>query len=101
MSARIPVPAASGRFPPEVATTRRGRRRGRSSFSFQAEKPRVWADKKFSARPRPPSRDVAIHPDGKRFAFASAQDGGDEKVDQIVIVFNFFDELRRAGKPAN
>ena len=40
-----------------------------SGASFQAEKPRVWADKKFLARPRPPSRDVAIHPDGKRFAY--------------------------------
>jgi serine/threonine-protein kinase len=71
-----------------------------SGASFQAEKPRVWADKKFLARPRPPSRDVAIHPDGKRFAFASAQDGGDEKVDQLVLVFDFFDELRRAAKPS-
>ena len=69
--------------------------------SFQAQKPRVWADKKFLARPRPPSRDVAIHPDGKRFAFASAQDGGDEKIAQLVLVFDFFDELRRAAKPSN
>jgi eukaryotic-like serine/threonine-protein kinase len=72
-----------------------------SGASFQAEKPRVWTDKKFVARPRPPSRDVAIHPDGKRFALASAQDGADEKIDQIVIVFDFFDELRRAAKPPN
>jgi eukaryotic-like serine/threonine-protein kinase len=72
-----------------------------SGDSFQAEKPRIWADKKFIARPRPPSRDVAIHPDGKRFAFASAQEGVDEKIDEIVLVFDFFDELRRAAKPAN
>jgi serine/threonine-protein kinase len=71
-----------------------------SGASFQAEKPRVWADKKFVARPRPPSRDIAIHPDGKRFAFASAQDGSDEKVDKLVLVFDFFDELRRAAKPS-
>ena len=39
-----------------------------SGESFQAEKPRLWADAKFVARPRTPSRDLTIHPDGKRFA---------------------------------
>jgi serine/threonine-protein kinase len=70
-----------------------------SGSSFQAEKPRVWSEAKFVARPRPPSRDIAIHPDGRRFAFASAQDGGDAPVDKLVLVFNFFDELRRLTSP--
>jgi serine/threonine-protein kinase len=68
--------------------------------SFQAGKPRVWSDAKFVGRPRPPSRDFAIHPDGKRFALASADVGGEEKVNQLVMMLNFFDELRRVAKPA-
>jgi serine/threonine-protein kinase len=71
-----------------------------SGNSFQAEKPQAWSDGKFLARPRTPSRDLGIHPDGKRFAVASASAGGEQKVTQLVVVFNFFDELRRVAKPA-
>ena len=69
-----------------------------SGNSFQADKPRLWSDAKFVGRPRTPSRDLAVHPDGKRFALASADNGGEEKVTQLVMVFNFFDELRRVAK---
>jgi Tol biopolymer transport system component len=66
-----------------------------SGNSFQAEKPRVWSEAKLVARPRPPSRDVAIHPDGRRFAVVPAKDGAEETVNQLVLVFNFFTELGR------
>lgn len=68
--------------------------------SFRAEKPRLWAEARFVGRPRTPSRDLAIHPDGRRFAIASADNGQQEKVDQLVMVFNFFNELQRLARPA-
>jgi serine/threonine-protein kinase len=69
--------------------------------SFRAEKPRVWSDGQFLGRPRPPSRDWAIHPDGRRFAIASQNaPQAQAKVNQMVFVFNFFDELRRVARPA-
>jgi serine/threonine-protein kinase len=71
-----------------------------SGSSFQVEKPRVWSDAKFVGRPRTPSRDLAIHPDGKRFAVASAGNGAEEQITQIVMVFDFFNELRRVAQPA-
>ena len=63
--------------------------------SFRAEKPRVWADKRISGRPRPPSRDLDIHPDGKRFVVAAPDAESLLRQSKIVFVFNFFDELRR------
>ena len=64
--------------------------------SFRADKPSVWSTGQISARPRSPSRDIDLHPDGERFAVASGSaeaNGG--KQDKVVFVFNFFDELRR------
>ena len=34
--------------------------------AFKAEKPQVWAETHALARPRPPSRDLVLHPDGMR-----------------------------------
>ena len=37
-----------------------------------------------------------LHPDGERIALsAAAQTPGEAKPDKVVLVFNFFDELRR------
>jgi hypothetical protein len=49
------------------------------------------------ARPRPPSRDVDLHPDGKRFAVAAADAESLLKQNKVIVVFNFFDELRRVA----
>jgi serine/threonine-protein kinase len=69
--------------------------------SFRADRPRFWSTGQFVARPRPPSRDWAMHPDGRRFAIASqGQRPAEVKINQLVFVFNFFDELRRVAKPA-
>jgi hypothetical protein len=64
--------------------------------SFRAEKPRPWSDGRYGRRPRPRSlyRPFDLHPDGNRFAvgpYAAAI----EKQDHLVLIFNFFDELRR------
>ena len=63
--------------------------------AFKAEKPRVWTETRAITRPRPPSRDLDLHPDGQRFAMASNQGDTTVKQNKAVFVFNFFDELRR------
>jgi eukaryotic-like serine/threonine-protein kinase len=63
--------------------------------SFRAEKPQPWSDGLWATRPRPPSRDFDLHPDGQRFAIAAGQTSIDAKVDKVVLAFNFFDELKR------
>ena len=68
--------------------------------SFRADKPRLWSDTTFEGRPRPPSRDLDLHPDGQRFAIAPIvrSDSVVEK-DHVVLVQNFFSELRRVAPP--
>ena len=63
--------------------------------SFRAEKPQLWSEGLWAARPRPPSRDFDLHPDGQRFAIAAGATGGDAQLDKVVLTFNFFDELKR------
>ena len=63
--------------------------------SFQADKPSVWLDARLSTRPRPPSRDLDLHPDGKRFVVGGSEEQTSVVQNRVVFVFNFFDELRR------
>jgi serine/threonine-protein kinase len=63
--------------------------------TFNAGKPVALHDTRIAVRPRPPSRDLDLHPDGKRFVVAGAEDEAGQKLDKVVFVFNFFDELRR------
>ncbi len=68
---------------------------------FRADKPSVVSETRFAVRPRPPSRDVALHPDGRRFAIAPvATVETSRPLDKVVFVFNFLDELRRIAPPA-
>ena len=54
-----------------------------------------------SDRPRPVGKTLvgayALHPDGKRFAVAPISDEFGPGQHRIVLVFNFFDELRRVA----
>ena len=68
--------------------------------SFQADKPVVWLDARISGRPRAPSRDLDLHPDGKRFAIGSTDEQPAGELGRVVFIFNFFDELRRIA-PVN
>jgi hypothetical protein len=68
--------------------------------SFQADKPVVWLDARLSGRPRAPSRDLDLHPDGKRFAIASSEEQAASEQARVVFILNFFDELRRIA-PSN
>ncbi len=63
---------------------------------FRADKPRLWSQRRFLRRPRQTS--VALHPDGDRFAVAPESEGQiDATQDKVVLIFNFFDELRRVA----
>ncbi|HTI42859.1 MAG TPA: protein kinase [Vicinamibacterales bacterium] len=68
--------------------------------SFRADKPTLVSKAQFTRRPRAPSRDIALHPDGQRFAIAAApSEDTSARLDKAVFVFNFFDELRRIAPP--
>ena len=70
--------------------------------SFRADKPRLLSDSRFVTRPRPPSRDLDLHPDGERVAVAaSAEPQAATVLDKVVFVFNFADELRRVARSTN
>ncbi len=63
--------------------------------SFHAAKPSVWSETPFAPRPLL-QRSFDLHPDGDRFALAAAPDAQNVvKLDKVVFIFNFFDELRR------
>jgi serine/threonine-protein kinase len=67
---------------------------------FVPEKPQPWSQVAFSAAPPlgtyGPSFD--IHPGGESFAVAGAPAGaGAGRNSQVVLFFNFFDELRRVA----
>src|SRR5262249_10836865 len=64
--------------------------------SFKADKPRQWGEGRLTQRQRLGPFD--IDPDGERLALAPVAErlvGGAQ--DRIVLVFNFFDELRRVA----
>jgi hypothetical protein len=63
--------------------------------SFRADKPSIWAPAQIAARPRPPSVDLDLHPDGQRFAVASGSVQAAAKLNKFILVTNFFDELKR------
>jgi serine/threonine-protein kinase len=69
--------------------------------SFRAEKPRHWSRGLVPAV-GPASRPFDLHPDGERIAMVKGAESADEKRDHVVLVLNFFEELRRvapAGTP--
>jgi hypothetical protein len=62
--------------------------------AFQRDTPRSWSRPRFLLRGARTSYD--LHPDGNRFALAVAPEVSESaKRDELVFVFNFFDELRR------
>jgi len=63
--------------------------------TFVAGKPVPLNDTRIAGRPRSPSRDLDVHPDGKRFVVAGSEGDAAQRLDKVVFVFNFFDELRR------
>jgi Tol biopolymer transport system component len=60
--------------------------------SFQADKPMPWTDVTFADGQY---RRFTLHPDGNRFAMGKLPDT--PAGDTVVMIFNFFDELRRSA----
>jgi serine/threonine-protein kinase len=64
--------------------------------SFQADRVRPVSDVRLVPRFRTgPTRSFDLHPDGTRFVLAPADNAGPTTQDKLLLVFNFFDELRR------
>jgi serine/threonine-protein kinase len=61
--------------------------------SFRAERPVRWSDGRYVMRAF--SRSFDLHPDGERFALASAAQTAATKPDHLTFIFDVFDELRR------
>jgi serine/threonine-protein kinase len=61
--------------------------------SFRPDKPREWSNIRFVQRQR--QRSIALHPDGDRLALATTSQTQSTKQDKVVLIFNFFDELKR------
>ena len=69
---------------------------------FRAEKPQLWSPRELPAGiMRPLQRAAfAVHPDGERIALFVPPDAAPGTRDKVVLVLNFFDELRRLARPA-
>jgi hypothetical protein len=68
--------------------------------SFRIEKPQVWSESRFVGRPRAPSRDLDLHPDGLRFGLASGSSSERPvTLNKVVFIFNFGDGLRQLSAP--
>ncbi len=65
--------------------------------SFRAEKPRAWSPGRV---PGGAFTGFDLHPDGKRFAVVKAAEETEARVDKVVFITNFFDELRRIAPSA-
>ncbi len=66
----------------------------RGDDSFEASAPAPWSDRRFEWRG--PNRMFDLHPDGTRVALALPSDAATAPTpDRIVLIFNFFDDLRR------
>jgi hypothetical protein len=53
-----------------------------------------WFDGRIHT-PQAGARSFDLHPDGERVALRLSMDEIGEAPDHVVVVFNFFDELRR------
>jgi hypothetical protein len=60
--------------------------------TFRANPPQKWSEQPITGRPT--SRWFDLHPDGDRF-LVSGDVGTRTNVDKVVLVTNFFDEVRR------
>jgi serine/threonine protein kinase/Tol biopolymer transport system component len=69
--------------------------------SFRADKPRSWSEGQFTDRGSG-VRNFDLHPDGQRFAILKNPEGRSEsKLDKVVLIQNFFDEVRRLAPTKN
>jgi serine/threonine-protein kinase len=62
--------------------------------SFRSERPVPWSDVRYQELGITVSS-FALHPDGERIALRLGEDAGGNAPDSVIVVTNFFDELRR------
>jgi Tol biopolymer transport system component len=67
-----------------------------NSFKFSA--PRIWTNERHRLTGPTFMRNYDLHPDGSRLAYSKVADPGEKSSDPVVVVFNFFDELRRTNQ---
>ncbi len=65
---------------------------------FRAEKPRVWSPGFVPVRGA--DRTYDLHPDGERVAVLKASGEAEARRDHVIVIQNFFDELRRIAPTA-
>jgi serine/threonine-protein kinase len=65
--------------------------------SFLADKPRLWSERRLTDSGTGIAPNLAVAPDGKRFAILTPADTSDDQKPptQMIFLFNFFDDLRR------
>jgi hypothetical protein len=63
--------------------------------SFRPDRARLWGNRRHSLRGPFANRSFDLHPDGKRVALAAVPEFEAAQGDTVVLVFNFFEELRR------
>ena len=67
--------------------------------TFRADKLRLWSEGQFTDRGFR-NRNFDLHPDGERFSvLKTPQVQSEAKAGKVVLVLNFFDELRRLAPP--
>jgi serine/threonine-protein kinase len=62
--------------------------------SFRSGRPGPWSGVRFVPMGMTVNS-LDLHPDGERVALRLAEDESEDAPDSVVVVFNFFDELRR------
>jgi serine/threonine-protein kinase len=66
--------------------------------SFRADQPRIWSERPVN--PLPGTRWFDLHPDGDRVAISARLESPQARQGKVVLIFNFFDELKRLAPPA-
>ena len=69
--------------------------------TFVPEKPRPWSESQSPVVTWAGRRAFALHPDGARLVLPAARDANLSKSDRVVLVVNFFDEIRRLAPTPN
>jgi serine/threonine protein kinase/Tol biopolymer transport system component len=67
--------------------------------SFRPDKPARWAEGRIP--PRRVQRAFDLHPDGERIVVAPVTPQTASSIDHVMMIFNFFDELRRIAPRAS
>jgi hypothetical protein len=68
--------------------------------TFRPLKPELWSDVQFSDLGTL-NRYFDLHPDGRRFVVVKSAETSESRINKVMLILNFFEELRRLAPPAN